>query len=113
MAVDKPNINISVAQLEKEAVKPEPYVLALKSGKRVTFPDLYDRPADEAEEFLKEFSTEPNDFKALEKWLPKTEFDKYKAAKLPLRAHALLIDKVMSYYQNSLGLPGEDDASAS
>ena len=113
MANDKPNINITVAQLEQEAPKPEPYVLALKGGKRVTFPDLYDRPADEAEDFLKSFSKEQNDFKNLEKWLPKADFEAYKAAKLPLRAHALLIDKVMAYYQSSLGLPGEGDASAS
>lgn len=113
MAVDKPNINITVAQLEQEAAKPEPFVLALKGGKRITFPDLYDRPADEAEEFLSTFGKESNDFKNLEKWLPKADFEAYKAAKLPLRMHALLIDKVMSYYQNSLGLPGEGDASAS
>lgn len=114
MAVDKPNVNLSLAALEAEVAKPEPFVLALKGGKRITFPDLFDLPADEAEEFFKDFQQgAQNDFAFLEKWLTKADFEAYKAAKIPLRVHGALIERVMNYYQQTVGTPGEDTASAS
>lgn len=113
MAVDKPNINLTFAQLEQEAAKPEPFVFALPGSKRITFPDIFDLPAEEAEDFFNKFEKSKDDFSALGKWLPKADFEAYKAAKLPLRMHALLVQKVMDYYEKTVGLPGEDDASAS
>ncbi|WP_284763383.1 hypothetical protein [Arthrobacter sp. efr-133-R2A-63] len=114
MANDKPNINLSLAALEAEVAKPEPFIVALKGGKRITFPDLYDLPADEAEAFFKDFEgSGQNDFTFLEKWLSKADFEAYKAAKIPLRVHGALIERVMNYYQQTVGKPGEDTASAS
>ncbi|MFM9430064.1 hypothetical protein [Arthrobacter sp. MP_2.3] len=115
MAVtDKPNINLTLAALEAEVAKPEPFVLALRGGKRITFPDLYDMPADEAAEYFKDLeSSGQNDFTFLEKWLSKADFEAYKAAKIPLRVHAALVERVMDYYQQTVGTPGEGIASAS
>ncbi|QCB97118.1 hypothetical protein E5206_09395 [Arthrobacter sp. PAMC25564] len=114
MAVDKPNVNLSLASLEAEVAKPEPFVLALKGGKRITFPDLFDLPADEAGEFFKDLeATGQNDFTFLEKWLSEKDFEAYKAEKIPLRVHAALIQRVMAYYEQTVGKPGEDTASKS
>ncbi|MCZ9884153.1 hypothetical protein [Arthrobacter sp. B2a2-09] len=114
MANDKPNINLTIAELEAEVAKPEPFVLALKGGKRVTFPDLYDMPAAEAEDFFAKFEgTGRTDFALLEEWLSKPDYEAYVAARLPLRVHAALIERVMNYYQQTVGKPGEGAASAS
>ncbi|MFF1382769.1 hypothetical protein ACFVWT_04305 [Arthrobacter sp. NPDC058288] len=114
MAVDKPNINLTLAALEAEVAKPEPFVLALKGGKRITFPDLYDLPAVEAEAFFAKFEgAGRTDFALLEEWLSKADYEAYVAARLPLRVHGALIERVMAYYQQTVGTPGEDTASES
>ncbi|MFS0718866.1 hypothetical protein ABC337_05035 [Arthrobacter sp. 1P04PC] len=114
MAADKPTVHLSLAALEAEVAKPEPFVLALKSGKRITFPDLYDMPAVEAKAFFDQFEgADRTDFKLLEEWLTKADYEAYVAAKLPLRVHAALIERVMNYYQQTVGTPGEDTASKS
>jgi hypothetical protein len=114
MANDKPNINLTLAALEAEVVKPEPFVLALSGGKRITFPDLFDLPADEAEEFFEDFRKPgKSDFGFLEKWLSPTDFEAYKAAKIPLRVHMAVVQRVMAYYEQTVGTPGEGGASAS
>lgn len=114
MAVDKPNINLTLASLESEISKPEPFVLALPGSKRITFPDLYDMPAEEALEFFKSLETvAKNDFEFLQKWLSKADFEAYRAAKVKLRVHAALIERVLDYYQQTVGTPGEGNASAS
>jgi len=112
MAVDKPSINLSLAALEAEVAKPEPFVLALSGGKRVTFPDLFDMPADEATSFFEDLG-DNDDFKFLAKWLSKADFEAYKAAKVPLRVHKVLIQRVMAYYEQTVGTSGEGTASAS
>jgi len=114
MANDKPNVNLSLAALEAEASKPEPFVLALTGSKRITFPDLFDLPVDEAEEFFSDLS-EPgkSDFEFLAKWLSRSDFEAYKAAKVPLRTHKVLIQRVLAYYQQTVGDEGNGAASAS
>lgn len=114
MANDKPTIHLSLSALEAEVAKPEAFVLALSGGKRITFPDLYDMPADEAGQFFKDLEASgQNDFDFLEKWLSAKDFEAYKAEKIPLRLHAALIERVMNYYQQTVGKPGEGPASAS
>ncbi|MGM7776138.1 hypothetical protein ACSVHC_08985 [Arthrobacter sp. KNU-44] len=113
-ANDKPNINLTLAALEAEVAKPEPFVLGLKNGKRITFPDLFDMPVDEGNEFFKDLEeTGQNDFAFLEKWLSEKDFEAYKAEKIPMRVHAALVERVMNYYQQTVGKPGEGAASAS
>jgi hypothetical protein len=113
MTIDKPNVMLTLANLEAEVAKPEPFVLALKSGKRITFPDIFDMPAEDAEAFLASMEGAKNDFSALEKWLSSEDFAKYKEAKLTLRVHKALIERVTAYYEQTVGTPGEDSASAS
>lgn len=114
MAADKPSINLTLASLEAEIVAPEPFVLALTGGKRVTFPDLFDRPLEEAMEFLDGLQgAGQSDLRFLQKWLSKADFEAYRAAKIPLRTHVVLIRRVMDYYQHTVGTPGEGTASAS
>ncbi|MFP3579982.1 hypothetical protein SB659_10415 [Arthrobacter sp. SIMBA_036] len=114
MATDKPTIHLSLSALEAEVAKPEAFVLALSGGKRITFPDLFDMPADEASQFFKDLEeTGQNDFEFLEKWLSEKDFAAYKAEKIPMRVHAALIQRVMDYYEQTVGKPGEGRASAS
>lgn len=101
-----------LTELELEAASPEPFVLALPDSSRITFPDLYDIPAEDGEKFMQDMeSAGENDFEFLEKWLTKEDFEKYKGLKLKLRTHALLMNQVLSYYRASLGRPGEGRAS--
>ena len=114
MANDKPNVNLSLAALEAEATKPEPFVLALTGSKRITFPDLYDLPVDEATEFFDDLAANgQTDLDFLAKWLSKADFEAYKAAKVPLRTHKVLIQRVLAYYQQTVGDEGNGAASAS
>lgn len=111
---DKPSINLSLAALQAEIGKPEPFVLALSNSKRITFPDIFDLPASEAEEFFEDMrSNGQNDFDFLKKWLSEEDYEAYKAQKVPLRVHSALIERVMDYYQSTLGTKGEGTASAS
>lgn len=111
MAVDKPKVNLTFAQLEAEAAAPEPYVFVLPNSKRITFPDIFDMEAEEADDFLEQFKDAKNDFGILEKWLPKADFEEYRKAKLKLRMHGLLVQKVMAYYENTFGSPEKGNAS--
>lgn len=111
---DTPRVNLTLAQLEQQAASPEPFILALKDSQRITFPDLFDMPAEDGEQFLDELNKfGQNDFKFLEKWLSEEDFQKYKDAKITLRQHAALMNQVLGYYQASVGKPGEGVASAS
>jgi hypothetical protein len=113
MAKDTPNINLSLAALEAEVDTPEPFVFALKGGKRITFPDIFDMPLEEATQFLDEVKDIGDDLQALEKWLSPEDFAKYKDAKLSLRIHRALVDRVTAYYEGSpLGDAGNGGASA-
>lgn len=113
MAV-KPSINRTLASLAAEVATPEPYVLALSGSRRITFPDLFDKPVEEATEFFRDLETTgQNDIKFLEKWLSPEDFATYKAEKIPLRLHAAVMDEVMGYYTSTLGTPGEGAASKS
>lgn len=113
MAVDKPNIHLTLTELEAEVGKPEPFVLALRSGKRITFPDIFDMPVEEAETFLKDMDGAGTDMNALKKWLSADDFAKYKDAKITLRTHSALIERVQAYYEQTVGKPGEGNASES
>lgn len=101
-----------LADLEREAASPEPYVLSLPDSSRITFPDLYDIPAEEGEAFMKEMEESgENDYEFLKKWLSPEDYEKYVGLKLKLRTHALLMNDVLSYYRASLGRRGEGNAS--
>jgi len=52
MAVDKPKIDLILADLESEVAKPEPFVVVLNGGKRISFKDPYDFKVSERNEIL-------------------------------------------------------------
>lgn len=110
---DQPKtVHLTFADLKNEATAPEPFTIQFPNG-FVTFPDLFDREIEEGQKFLAEIEGwGRNDLEVLEKWLPKKDFEILKAAKLKLREHGILMDKVLNYYRNSLGAPGESRASA-
>lgn len=111
MAV-KPSINVTLSSLAAEVVTPEPFVVALSGSKRITFPDLFNKPAEEAADFFRDLEElGQNEFGYLEKWLSPEDFATYKAEKVPLRVHAALMQKVVGYYESTMGTPGEGSAS--
>lgn len=111
-ATDKPSApNLTFAALDAEET-PEPFVYVTKTNHRVTFPDIFEMPADEGQQFLIEVETKPDD-EILEKWLTKADLEALKKDRLTLRQRMRLMEAVMSYYQSSLGTPGEEQASAS
>lgn len=110
----KPGINKTLAAFTAEVAIPEPYVLALSGSKRITFPDLFNKPVEEATEFFRDLETTgQNELSYLEKWLSPEDFAAYKAEKIPLRIHAAIMQEIMGYYEASVGTPGEDTASKS
>jgi len=117
MAVDKPKIDLILSDLENEVVKPEPFVVVLKDGKRITFKDPYDFKVSERDEILGIYEAaqrgEANDLDLLEKILSVEDYKRYIDADLPIRTHAALVQRVMTHFQGALGNAGEGSASAS
>lgn len=112
MANDKPKTNLSFNDLDREIDAPEPFVYTTKASKRVTFPDIFAMDADEAEQLMSELETMP-DGKFLKKWLSEEDLERLAEDKLTLRHRAMLMQRVMAYYEGSLGAQGEGSASGS
>lgn len=107
-----PNLTIDALMAETQA--PEPFRFAIGNSKIVTFPDLYDVPVEEAEEFLEQLNNlGSNDMEFLGNWLSEEDFELYKSAGLKLRQHARLMNMVLDYYEASMGKRPEGSASAS
>jgi hypothetical protein len=114
---DKPKIDLILADLENEVRKPEPFVVVLNSGKRITFKDPYDFKVSERKEILNLFEAgkrgEVDDLELLKKILSPDDYEKYVDADLPIRTHGALVERVMAHFQGGLGNAGEGSASAS
>lgn len=108
---DKPTIHATLKALDTEG-KPEPFVYGTKTGKRVTFPDLFDMDWEEGERFLLDMQTESNG-EVLSKWLPKEDYENLQAEKLSLRQLGILLNTVMEHYEGSIGTSGKERASKS
>jgi hypothetical protein len=117
MAVDKPKIDLILADLEAEIAKPEPFVVVLKGGKRITFKDPFDYKISDREEILGIYEAarrgEADDLDLLKKILSPEDYKKYIDANLPLRTHAALVERVMEHFKGGLGDAGNATASAS
>lgn len=107
---DKPIVNMAFSQLDAEE-KPQPYVYVTKSNHRVVFPDIFDMEAEEGAKFLLDVQTSRDDGAVLKKWLDPKDYEAIRADKLTLRQRMRLMQAVMAYYENSLGTPGEEQAS--
>lgn len=112
MATDKPKTHLSFNDIDREIDAPEPFVYTTKASKRVTFPDIFAMEADEAEQMMAEMESMP-DSKFLAKWLGEEDLAKLAADKLSLRHRAMLMQRVMAYYEGTLGDQGEGTASGS
>lgn len=112
MSTDKPKVTYSFSELEAEYGTPEPFVYTTKASKRVTFPDIFDLPAEEAEKFLTDMETR-NDSENLKAWLSGKDHEALVEDKLSLRQRKNLMFKVLNYYQGVMGDSGEDTASGS
>lgn len=113
MATDKPTVHLSLANLRKETVNPDPFVVALTGSKRVTFPDLFAMESVEAEEVFASLNRSATNWSALERWLSKGDAAALKAEKLSVRELAAVVQAAISYYEGTYGKSGEDNASAS
>lgn len=117
MAVDKPKIDLILADLENEVIKPEPFVVVLNGGKRLTFKDPFDFKVSERDEILGVYEAaqrgEADDLDLLKKILSPEDYKKYLDADLSIRTHAALVERVMTHFQGALGNAGEGNASAS
>ena len=117
MAVDKPKIDLILSDLESEIRRPEPFVVVLKDGKRITFKDPYDFKISERDEILGIYQAaragEADDLDLLKKILSAEDYKRYIDADLPIRTHAALVERVMTHFKGAMGTAGEGSASAS
>ena len=114
---DKPKIDLILSDLENEIVKPEPFVVVLRDGKRITFKDPFDFKVSEKDEILGIYEAaqrgEVDDLDLLKKILSGDDYAKYIAADLPIRTHGALVERVMTHFKGNLGDAGNVNASAS
>ena len=114
---DKPKIDLILSDLESEIRKPEPFVVVLNSGKRITFKDPFDYKISEREEILGIYAAaqrgEADDMDLLKKIMSSDDYEKYVDADLPIRTHGALVERVMTHFKGALGDEGNGAASAS
>lgn len=111
MALDKPVVQYSIAQLNKEVDIADPFQVALSNSKIITFPDVYAIEAEGAEELLENIRSDSSNWKLLRKWLSPEDADALKAEKLALIKLVRLVKAAVAYYEEFYGKPGEDSAS--
>lgn len=112
---DKPQVDLVISDLEKEISVPEPYTVAIKGGKRITFKDPFDFTLDERERVMAlmrgmEQGT-TDDLEFLAEIMTKTDLEAYKKSNPKIRTHNTLIHRVMNHFQGVLGNnDGSDDS---
>lgn len=111
MAVDKPNVHLSLANLRKETEKVEEFTLALSGSKRITFPDIYGMESEDAENLVRKIDDRTYNWEALRLWLTKADADALKAEKLTMRQLMQVIQAAQNHYEGVYGTPGEGSAS--
>jgi hypothetical protein len=113
MAVDKPIVQFSIANLKKEVARPDTFRISLSGSKTITFPDLMAMESEESDELLARIEKLDSTWGVLDDWLSKNDAASLRAEKLS-RAELLHVVKVAAkYYQDAYGTEGEGDASAS
>src|SRR5690606_42001716 len=106
MAGDKPKNIISVADLDDIAENPDPITIALKDGTKITFPDVYDMPLEEAEAFFRELTRGMNTgimTPALKTWLSEEDYKALTKASPTVRRLGPVIERVMAEYEARCG----------
>lgn len=117
MANDKPKIDLILSDLENEILKPEPFIVVLRDGKRITFKDPFDFKVSERDEILGVYEAarrgDADDMDLLKKIMSPEDYQKYVDADLPIRTHGALTERVMTHFKGNLGDAGNGNASAS
>lgn len=113
MATDKPTVHLSLSSLRKEVAKPDPFRVALSGSKTITFPDLFALESTEAESVFADLSRNASNWDALDAWLSKADAAALRAEKLSVRELAAVVQAAMTYYEQTVGTPGNGTASAS
>lgn len=101
---DAPKINATLNDLDSGA-QAGSFVLGLKGGKRITFPDPGAMEWTAAEEFLQDLQSQ-NTRGMLEKWLSPADFKKLLADKLNLYQISELGKLVNAHYEAIFGEQG-------
>ena len=110
---DKPLGNIKRIKIENE-VNPDPAQYPLKDGTLVEFPDIFDMPIEQAEEFLDKANHAQYTGKItpfLKEWLSQEHYQALVAECNTLRKIRPVFEAVMNYYQGIWGDQGEGNAS--
>jgi len=112
-AIDKPTVHLSLSALRKEVANPDPFRVSLTGSKVITFPDLFALESTEAETVFGSLSRNASNWEALDKWLSKADTATLRAERLSVRELAAVVQAAMNYYEQTVGTPEKDTASAS
>lgn len=109
---DKPTINSSWADIDKEAkeLAPGPFVLALPGNKRISFPDPLSMNWLEVEGFMADILGSPNS-ESFKKWLSEADYQKLEDANPSLAQIMVIARKLQAHYGQVQALLGEANAS--
>lgn len=114
MAVDKPVVQFSLAQIRKEAKEVDVLKVGISGSKIITFPDLMALESEESERQLARIDARgTNTWKALEDWLSAEDVEALRAEKLSRANLVRLLNSASKYYQDAYGDLGNEGASAS
>jgi len=113
MAADKPTVHLSLSQLRKEVVKPDPFRISLSNSKVITFPDLNAMESAESDELLARIEKKDSSWDVLNDWLSPADAEALRAEKLSRAEIKHVIEAAGNYYQAAYGDAGNGSASAS
>jgi len=111
---DKPANVISLKGLDLESTHGPVAIPMPKGNGVITFPDFYDAPAEDVEEFLDDLNNGMATGKVshvLAKWLPEKEHEKFRKAYPKYKAQLVICGEVLEVLSEAFGNPGEGDAS--
>jgi hypothetical protein len=112
MAVDKPTVNLTLAQLRKEVVKPDPYKIAISGSKIITFPDVNAMESAASDELAEKIENPKDLWGLLNDWLSPADAKALAAEKLTRSEIFHVIRAAAGYYREQYGDLGEGAASA-
>lgn len=110
---DKPLGNIKRVKIHNEVNK-DPAQYPLKDGTLVDFPDIWDLPLEEGDDFMAEMNRAANTGRVvpfLKKWLTKDHYARLVAEYPTLRQIQPVFYVVLQHYQGVWGSEGEELAS--
>ena len=111
---DKPANVISLKGLDLDSTHGPVSIPMPKGNGVITFPDFYDAPAEDVEEFLDDLNNGMATGKVsqvLAKWLPEKEHEKFRKAYPKYKAQLVICGEVLEVLSEAFGTSGEGRAS--